>query len=314
MDNTLRNVNVLITGGYGFIGSAIAKKFYEQGANIFIIDNLSTGKSSNINFKHQFFQYNIEDPNCESVFKLNNIDFVIHCAAQTSVQFSMTNPLADSHSNILGLLKILSLSDKYKVKHFTFTSSAAVYGNQGRVAIKEDIILNPLSIYGLNKKIGEKYCQKWKEFYKLPILIYRFANVYGPHQSLTSNAIIPVLLNKIKTEQDLVIYGDGQQTRDFLFVEDVADAVVEGAKFQLQGIYNLSTNEEVSLNHLIHIVKKLGYPINVKYEKERVVDIRHSRLCNDKIKQAIGWSAKVSIEEGLENCLKEQVIVRSSST
>ena len=132
-----------------------------------------------------------------------------------------------------------------------------------------------MSIYGLNKKIGEEYCQKWKEFYHLPVLIYRFANVYGAHQSLASNSIIPVLINKIKTGEELMIFGDGHQTRDFLFVEDLAEAVVEGVKVKLEGVSNLSSNNEVSLNALLEIVKKHGYPLSVKYEDERAGDIRH---------------------------------------
>ncbi|RUL54314.1 NAD-dependent epimerase/dehydratase family protein [Lysinibacillus antri] len=298
-------MNVLITGGYGFIGSSIARKFFEEGANIFIIDNLSTGKPSNISFTHQFYHLGIEDPHCETVFESNVIDVVIHCAAQTSVQFSLANPLTDSHTNIMGLIRMLNLSKKYNVKHFIFTSSAAVYGNQGRIDIQEDLPLNPLSIYGLNKKIGEEYCLKWQEYYNLPVLIYRFANVYGPHQSLLSGAVIPVLVNKITTNAEMVIYGDGQQTRDFLFVEDVATAVVKGVKAKLCGVYNLSTNEEVTLNHLLDVIREEGYSLNVKYEEDRPGDIRHSRLNNEKIKKTLGWNAAISINEGLKRCLQQ---------
>ena len=136
-------LNVLVTGGYGFIGSTIARKFFELGSNIFIIDNLSTGQTNNISFKHNFYQYSIDDAQCENVFQTNRIDIVIHCAAQTSVQVSMGHPLKDSHANIYGLLRILTLAKKYNVKHFVFTSSAAVYGNQGRTAIEENSTLDP---------------------------------------------------------------------------------------------------------------------------------------------------------------------------
>ncbi|CAM5666398.1 Nucleoside-diphosphate sugar epimerase OS=Lysinibacillus sphaericus OX=1421 GN=LS41612_19135 PE=4 SV=1 [Lysinibacillus sphaericus] len=188
-------MNVLVTGGYGFIGSAVARRFFEEGANIYIIDNLSTGHLRNIDFEHKSYLLNVEDEVCEHFFKEVAFDVVIHCAAQTSVQLSIQEPMKDILTNIVGLSQMLFFSSKYKVKHFVFASSAAVYGNSHYPPLEETDVSEPISMYGLNKSIGETYCEKWQRDYRLPTLIYRFANVFEPRQRMQGEAaVIPSML------------------------------------------------------------------------------------------------------------------------
>ncbi|HBT72700.1 MAG TPA: nucleoside-diphosphate sugar epimerase, partial [Lysinibacillus sp.] len=173
-------MNVLVTGGYGFIGSAVGRRFFEEGATIYIIDNLSTGHLRNVDFEHKSYLLNVEDEVCEHLFKEIHFDVVIHCAAQTSVQQSIQEPVKDILTNIVGLSQMLFLASKYNVQHFVFASSASVYGDSHYPPLEETDVCEPISMYGLNKSIGETYCEKWHKDYRLPILIYRFANVFGP--------------------------------------------------------------------------------------------------------------------------------------
>ena len=294
-------MNVLVTGGYGFIGSAVARRFFEEGANIYIIDNLSTGHLRNIDFEHKSYLLNVEDEVCEHFFKEVAFDVVIHCAAQTSVQLSIQEPMKDILTNIVGLSQMLFYSSKYKVKHFVFASSAAVYGNSNYPPLEETDSCEPVSMYGLNKSIGETYCEKWQRDYRLPTLIYRFANVFGPRQSMQGEAaVIPSMLKSSLEGRPFTIFGDGEQTRDFIYVDDIADAIYEGVQARLQGIYNVSTNEAWSLHQVILLLQHLNHPLEIQYAPPREGDIEHSFLNNEKLAKAIGWKPKTTFAGGIE--------------
>ncbi len=295
-------MNILITGGYGFIGSFVAERFYKENHSIFIIDNLSTGRKDHISFRHKALIADIKDEKCEAFFKANSIDVVIHCAAQTQVSRSMKDPVEDSSTNILGLINILNLSQKYNVKKFVFCSSAAIYGDSQQLPLKEEEAGNPISPYGLNKWTGELYCHKWEEMYGITSLIYRFSNVYGPRQHMSEeSSVITSFTNLIFNERPVTIHGDGEQTRDFIYVGDVAEAIYRGVISQLSGVYNLSTGIEVSINQLVEEMGKL-HPIidRIKYIDSRQGDIRRSILDNTKIKRDLDWVPKYSLGEGLE--------------
>ncbi|MET4559471.1 UDP-glucose 4-epimerase [Lysinibacillus parviboronicapiens] len=298
-------MNVLVTGGYGFIGSAVARRFFEEGAKIYIIDNLSTGHLRNIDFEHKSYLLNVEDEVCEHFFKEVAFDVVIHCAAQTSVQNSMHEPVKDILTNIVGLSQMLFLSSKYKVKHFVFASSAAVYGDSHYPPLDENDISEPVSMYGLNKSIGETYCEKWQRDYHLPTLIYRFANVFGPSQSMQGEAaVIPSMLKSIIEGKPFTIYGDGEQSRDFIYVDDIADAIYAGVEVGLKGTYNVSTNEAWSIHQVILLLQHLNHPLEIQYAPSREGDIEHSFLNNEKLAKAIGWKPKISFAEGIERTLQ----------
>lgn len=297
-------MNVLVTGGYGFIGSAVAKRFFDEGADIFIIDNLSTGHLRNIEFPHKSYLLNVEDEVCEHFFSEVEFDVVVHCAAQTSVQLSIQEPMRDILTNIVGLSQMLYLSSKYKVKHFVFASSAAVYGDSHYPPLEETDYSEPVSMYGLNKSIGETYCEKWRQDYGLQTLIYRFANVYGPRQPVKGEAaVIPTMLKSSMEGQPFIIFGDGHQTRDFIYVDDVADAIFAGVEMGLQGVFNVSTNEAWSIQQVILLLQHLNYPLEIQYAPAREGDIEHSFLCNDKLTKAVGWKPQVSFTDGIQRTI-----------
>lgn len=294
-------MNVLVTGGYGFIGSAVGRRFFEEGATVYIIDNLSTGHLRNVDFEHKSYLLNVEDEVCEHLFKEINFDVVVHCAAQTSVQQSIQEPVKDILTNIVGLSQMLFLSSKYKVQHFVFASSAAVYGDSHYPPLEESDVCEPISMYGLNKSIGETYCEKWQKDYRLPVLIYRFANVFGPRQQMQGEAaVIPSMLKSSMAGKPFTIYGDGEQTRDFIYVDDIADAIYAGVSARLQGTYNVSTNEAWSIHQVILLLQHLNHPLEIQYAPAREGDIEHSFLNNNKLANAIGWKPKISFAEGIE--------------
>lgn len=295
-------MNVLITGGYGFIGSHVAEEFHKEGYSVFIIDNLSTGNPDNIKFKHNFFHLDIEDRRCKEIFKSNKFDVVINLAAQINVTSSIENPYRDTMSNILGLTNMLQLSAEYGVKKFVFASSAAVYGNNEEIPLREDAVLDPLSPYGMSKSTGEFYCNKWSELYGLSVLCFRFSNVYGPRQGmLGEGGVVSIFIERAAQGKELSVFGSGNQTRDFIYVKDVANAVYKSVKDNISGIFNLSTGSESSVNELIETLDSLQPLRGVCYMDKREGDIENSCLDNTKLKQAIDWKPRYALSEGLKN-------------
>lgn len=294
-------MRVLVTGGYGFIGSFVVEKFYQEGHDVVIIDNLSSGKRDNVTFKHKSFIVNIEADECEQIFKAHQFDVVVHLAAQTDVGQSLENPVVDSKSNVYGLTNMLYLANKYGVEKFVFASTAAVYGNSKNVPIKEAEVCKPISPYGTNKLIGEYYCKKWKQVYDLDIVRFRFSNVYGPRQVSTGEGgVISIFIEKMLKGEELSVFGDGSQTRDFIYVGDVSEAIYRAVMSGVTGVFNLSTNTETNVNDLIGILKKMGNVKNVTNQNWRTGDIHRSKLDNSKIKKELDWIPKYSIEEGIK--------------
>lgn len=296
----MKNLKVLITGGYGFIGSHVAERFNKEGWEVYIIDNLISGSLSNINFKHKGYQLSVEDPKCEEIFRSNRFNAVVHLAAQVNVTASINNPNLDTRSNVLGLVNMLSMAKKYGVEKFLFASSAAVYGLNEDLPINESSSKDPISPYGISKLVGESYCMKWGEIYELDTLCFRFSNVYGPRQgSAGEGGVVSIFMERIMQGEDLVIYGDGEQTRDFIYVEDVADAIFRSSYSSLEGVYNLSTGQECSVNNLAEVLTDLHGSANVVYQSPRTADIKRSVLSNKKIKRDLDWIPLYSYKEGL---------------
>lgn len=294
-------MKVLVTGGYGFIGSHIAERFHKEGHDVVIIDNLSTGKREHSNFKHKSYQLSIEDTKCEEIFRSNKFDIVVHMAAQVSVTNSIVHPARDAEANVSGLINILNLSRSFNVTKFIYASSAAVYGVQQQLPITEDAECSPLSPYGMSKLSGERYAQKWQEWYGLETLGFRFSNVYGPRQSVNGEGgVVTTFLNRATAGQDIVIHGDGSQTRDFIYVEDVADAIYRASLSRLTGVYNVSTGTECSVKELVDYVQELHPVKKVTYGESRSGDIERSVLSNDRVQRELDWSPLYSIAEGLQ--------------
>lgn len=293
-------MNVLITGGYGFIGSFAAERFYKEGHQVYIIDNLITGQKSNVTVPHKFYQLNVEDKKCEEIFRSISPDVIVHLAAQVDVVTSIKRPHLDTQSNILGLVNMLQCAQKFGVSKFIFASSAAVYGPYDQVSLTEDLVGNPVSPYGINKKLGEYYCEKWKELYDLNTLSFRFSNVYGPKQgSRGEGGVVSIFMERLRDGKEISVYGDGTQTRDFIYVEDLVDGIYRGANSAVTGVYNLSTNNQTSVNQLIEVLSGLKEVGKVNYLQPREGDIYKSSLSNTRIKKDLDWVPIFSLEEGV---------------
>lgn len=293
-------MRVLVTGGYGFIGSYVSERFYSEGYQVYIIDNLSTGKKEYVSIPHKFYQLDIENSKCEEVFRSGKFDVVVHLAAQIDVETSVKQPSLDTKANILGLVNMLSYAKKYGVKKFIFASSAAVYGSTYHLPLAEEDPCAPMSPYGINKYLGEYYCKQWQDLYGLNTLCFRFSNVYGPRQgNVGEGGVISKFMQRMCNGKPLHVFGDGEQTRDFIYVEDVAEAIYRSSSTDLMGVYNLSTNTEISINQLIEVLDQMAPIHSIEYVKKRESDIERSSLNNTRLKSSLDWVPLFSIEEGL---------------
>ncbi|MNI12414.1 UDP-glucose 4-epimerase [compost metagenome] len=293
-------MNILITGGYGFIGSTVAERFHKEGHKIYIIDNMTTGKKEHLSVPHKAYEMDITDAECAEVFQSVGFDVVVHLAAQVDVVTSINQPSEDTRSNILGLVNILNCSARHGVKKVIFASSAAVYGNADNLPLKEGDLQETKSIYGMNKWLGEQYCAKWGQLYNLDTLCFRFSNVYGPKQGNGGEGgVVSIFMQAVRDGKPIVINGDGEQTRDFIFVNDVADAIYRGATGTVTGVMNLSTRQETSINELINIIGTFAKVNGPRYRESRTGDIARSCLDNSLVKQKLDWVPLYSVQEGL---------------
>lgn len=292
---------VLITGGAGFIGSHIVEKLLENNYDVIIIDNLSSGSIENIPNSDtlKFYQLNIEKDDLELVFQKEAPDYVIHLAAQTSVNFSISHPYYDANMNVMASIKLLELCKKYNIRKFITASSAAIYGNPKYLPIDENHPTAPMSQYGLSKLTMEKYIK----LSGIPYIIFRFSNAYGPRQkSSKESGVVAIFNNAMKNNEPINIYGDGEQIRDFIYVEDIANICIKAINSNVENeIINFSTNKGVSLNQLFKVMKSLyNYTLNANYLPERIGDIKNSILSNDKAYNLLKFTNYTKLEKGLE--------------
>lgn len=299
-------MRVCVTGGAGFIGSHLVDRLIALGHTVLVIDNLTTGVREFVNPKAVFIEMDVRDANIESIFAYFKPQVVFHEAAQTMVPASMENPKMDCDVNLLGLVNILEASRKHKVEHFLMPSSAAVYGDLDTLPLTEDMIGKPTSFYGLTKLTGEGYLRIYEQAFGLKTVCFRYSNVYGPRQGDGGEGgVISIFTRLINEGQGLTIFGDGEQTRDFIYVDDVVEANIKAMNHpELTGVYNISTNTSTSVNKLVSYFKSISNKdLLVYYEAERTGDIRHSRLCNQKAKVDFDFLATVDLERGLRDTI-----------
>ena len=299
-------MRVCVTGGAGFIGSHLVDRLIALGHTVLVIDNLTTGVREFVNPKAVFIEMDVRDANIESIFADFKPQVVFHEAAQTMVPASMENPKMDCDVNLLGLVNILEASRKHKVEHFLMPSSAAVYGDLDTLPLTEDMIGKPTSFYGLTKLTGEGYLRIYEQSFGLKTVCFRYSNVYGPRQGDGGEGgVISIFTRLINEGQGLTIFGDGEQTRDFIYVDDVVEANIKAMNHpELTGVYNISTNTSTSVNKLVSYFKSISNKdLPVYYEAERTGDIRHSRLCNQKAKVDFDFLATVDLECGLRDTI-----------
>jgi len=295
-------VKVLVTGGAGFIGSHVVDKLIQEKCQVVIIDNLSTGLRENINPAATFIQLDIRNDEIFSLFMTEKFDFVIHLAAQTMVHKSLEMPDYDCDINILGTVNILEACRKANVKRIIFSSTAAVYGNVTALPVVETSPKAPTSFYGLSKLTCENYLSLYKEVYGLDYMILRYANVYGDRQGDGGEGgVISIFARKIRQDQPVLIFGDGSQTRDFIYVGDVANANYQSLLVDhANKICNISTQTETSVNMLIDYMGNVAGKMVVRnYNEKREGDIYKSSLSNATARKNLDWQPHMMLLEGL---------------
>lgn len=299
----MNKLRILITGGAGFIGSNIADEYIRLGHKVTVIDNLSSGKRANINNKCGFHKIDINSGKLDEIFRKGKFDVVNHHAAQINPRTSIANPVADAETNIKGTIKLLQLSVKYKVRKFIFASSGgAVYGEQAAFPASEEHPLNPISPYGISKLSIEKYLDFYKCYYGLDFVALRYSNVYGPRQSRHGESgVISIFIGRILEGKSPVINGSGRNTRDFVFVKDVASANVLALNYKGSGIFNISSGKEISIQKLTGLlIKESGLKVGIKHAGAVKGEQKRSLLSNRKAKNIFGWKPAHDIEKGIK--------------
>lgn len=302
-------MNILVTGGAGFIGSHLVDKLIELGHKIVIIDDLSTGNLDNINKSAINVTASINDEKVlNELFSTYKFEYVYHLAAQINLRKSISDPKDDAHTNILGSLTIIKKCIEFGVKKIIFSSTGgAIYSQNEELPFTENTLAKPSSPYGLSKLTVESYLEIMKNTHNLDYVALRYSNVYGPRQNAHGEAgVISIFIDRISKGLNLVIYGDGNQTRDFVYVKDVVAANILALK--LSGIYNVSSNTETSVNNIAMSVCSLIDP-NFIYSSSFYPTITHAsaisgemyqcRLSYNKLESETGWKPLTSFDIGL---------------
>ncbi len=302
----IKNKNILITGGCGFVGSNIAENLATEN-HIIIIDNLISGKKENITEfqdKVEFINTDIRDYDSILSF-FEEIDLVFHAGANIFIEKSIKDPKYDAEVNVIGTINVLEACRKCNVKRLIFSSSSAVYGDSVSLPIKEDHPIKPDSPYAITKRTSEYYCKLYAELYGLKTVSLRYFNVYGSRQDPYNpySGVIAIFVNNALNNLPLTIYGDGEQTRDFIHVNDIVNANILAAetKYAKGNVFNVGTGRYISINQLVEIIKQLVGNTKVKYEPARLGDIRKSVADISLAKEILGFEAKIKFERGLEN-------------
>lgn len=293
-------MKILVTGGAGFIGSHIVDKLIEQNHDLIIVDNLTTGTIHHVNPKAEFFQLDICSPDLGKAFQ-SGVDMVVHLAAQLDVNKSVKDPLFDAQVNILGTLNLLENCKNYNVKKIIYAGSAAEIGEPQYLPIDEKHPLNPISPYGASKISMGDYIKVYSRLYGINYTCLRYSNVYGPRQGLVGEGgVIAIFSKQLIKNNPLTVFGDGEQTRDMIYVEDVAAATTLMLEKGNNKTYNLGTGEEISINQLIELMKTIvGKEVKVNYSEPRSGDIKKNYYSIEKIKSECAFSPQVNIREGL---------------
>jgi UDP-glucose 4-epimerase len=302
---------IIVTGGAGFIGSNLTDLLLERGYQVTIVDNLSTGKLANVRHlldkkKIEFVKGSVASlPLLRNVF--SGAEYVFHQAAIPSVPRSVKNPRASHNINATGTLNVLLAARDNGVKKVIYASSSSVYGDSATLPKQEDMTPNPLSPYAISKLTGEYYCTVFHGIYGLDTVCLRYFNVYGPRQDPNSQyaAVIPKFITGVMAGRPPVIFGDGEQSRDFTFVRDVAEANIRAAESDVTGVFNIGRSERVTLNHLARLIIGLAGDNNIQpvYDEPRPGDIKHS-LADITKAAAFGFLPEYNLEKGLKETVR----------
>jgi UDP-glucose 4-epimerase len=312
------NKKVLVTGGAGFVGSHLVDALIQKGYSVCVIDNLSTGRKENLNPKAKFYEIDIRSLKLLEIFKKEKPEVVFHLAAQINLRKSIEDPIFDTKNNILGSLNVLECTRKCNVKKVVFSSTGgAIYGNSVSngsdplIPTPETAVPQPSSPYGLAKLTVEKYLEIYRQIYGLDYVALRYANVYGPRQNTKAEAgVIAIFIENLLQEKPCIINGDGKQTRDYVYVDDVVRANLLTLENNKTGIYNIGTGTETNVNQIFEkIARTINPKIKAKHAPAIKGELQKSALDWQKIKKDFGWQPKTDLDKGLEitiNWFKER--------
>jgi UDP-glucose 4-epimerase len=300
-------MKVLVTGGAGFIGSHVVDRLILEGHEAVVVDNLVTGKRRNINRAARFYKMDVQSWRLERVFRNERPNVVMHLAAQMDVRKSVEDPMFDAQVNVLGTLNVLQQAVKHGVRKVIFSSSGgAIYGEQETYPAAENHVLKPLSPYGLSKLCGEQYLSYFQRVSGLQAVSLRYANVYGPRQDPEGEAgVVAIFIQKMLNNEQAVINGNGRQTRDFVFVDDVVEANLAVMGQETQGTFNVGTGVETSINDLFRIlVQHTGSTCKEVHGPAKKGEQARSVIDSTKLRQEASWEPKADLSEGLKKTVE----------
>ncbi|MFA5021683.1 MAG: SDR family oxidoreductase [Patescibacteria group bacterium] len=296
-------MKTLVTGGAGFIGSHIVDALIAKDHEVLVVDNLSTGNKNNLNPKAKFFKLDLTDKKLADIFNEQKPEIVFHLAAQIDVRKSVADPVWDAEQNILGSINLLENCKNFGVKKIIFSSTGgAIYGEAETIPTPETYLEKPISPYGIAKLAIEKYLYYYHQIFGLPYVILRYANVYGPRQNAKGEAgVVAIFCDQLLKKKSPTIWGDGKQTRDYVYVGDVVLAnmlALESAKIDT---YNIGTSVETDVNQLAELIKNnIKDNIEITHGPAKPGEQQRSCLDYSKVKTELGWQPQVKLEEGIK--------------
>lgn len=295
-------MKILVTGGAGFIGSHLLRLLERQEqVEVVVYDNLTSGRREHVPNNIRLIEGDVRDKDLVRLFLQEHFDAVVHLAAQTMVPYSLQHPDEDCSVNLLGLLNVLECCRVSGVKNVVFSSSAAVYGDNLNIPLQEEERLLPTSAYGITKMTSEHYLRMYHYLYGLNTTVLRFANVYGERQGAGGEGgVVSIFCKLLAKGEGVTVFGNGEQTRDFVYAGDIAEALWRGSKLEGHHVINISTQKETSVNALLAAFKKaVGRAFPVTYAPAREGDIFRSVLSNGRCRELLGFCPSMNLQEGV---------------
>jgi len=299
-------MKILVTGGAGFIGSHIVDAYIRMGHQVYIIDSLVTGKRENINQSGKFYEFDIRQKLASELIMDEKFDVINHHAAQMDVRKSVENPGYDADVNILGLINLMQSAVKAKTRKVIFSSSGGtIYGECGDKAPDEKSPASPVSPYGISKLSSELYLKFYAGTYNVKYTILRYGNVYGPRQDPYGEAgVVAIFFNRLLNGENVAIYGDGTQMRDYVYVEDVVEVNKTALNTGDNEIINIGNSAAVSVNELFAAMKKAGsFAAACEYKSARTGELYRNYLNIEKASRILGWKPSYDLQKGLTKTL-----------
>ncbi|MBN2884546.1 NAD-dependent epimerase/dehydratase family protein [Patescibacteria group bacterium] len=295
-------LNILVSGGAGFIGSTLVDALLAKGHKVTVLDNLVSGRRDYVNQAADFWELDILDDSLSERFLSSKFDLVYHLAAQIDVRISVKDPVLDNRINVVGGLNILEAARLSGVKKIIMASTGgAIYGETNEIPTPETVAAYPLSPYGINKLALEKYLNYYYQVFKLDYSILRFSNVYGPRQYKGGEAgVIAIFTEALANNKPCLIYGDGKQTRDYVYVDDVVAALIKAAEINYRGEINISTAQEVDIWQMIEAIEKAAdKKLQTSLAPSKPGEVLRSCLSNQRAKEILDWQPQVSFTDGI---------------